>query len=731
MKRPMLVSGIATILGGAVLVSFGNTAAVVLLAVAVSVLILYFIKPLKLRDKIVIPAICISLILASISFFVYNSVKVEPFLKYNGITADVSGKVTDVPIVKYNNIIFTIKADKIGNDDANTKISVQIPLGDSELPEPFDYIFLENCTLAVDYGDTGEISASGLSDGTPLEAQANSFDTLWQCTKTPYYYCLKLKSTLTNQIHSFLNTEQAGFLCGMLFGDTSKIPSSVLSDFRASGIAHLLAVSGLHTSLWCGLLLALTKLLKLNEKVGNIICIVFLCGFCIISAFTPSVMRASLMMGVTLLAPFFKRRSDALNSLGFAVTILLLINPYTLLSIGFQLSASSTLGVLMSSKINMKISEKTVKIKNPILHKSTSFLLENIAVSSFAGLFTLPLSALYFGVFCIIAPITNILCVQIAFWGMLAGIFSTAVSFIPITAVKTVAIYMFKATSILLKLVTDMSSFIADFKFASIPIREATLICVIVCTALFGSLAYFIHKRKSKKGYIIKLSAVCLAVNVVLISIPCTATAEITIHNVGDGVNVSMRSGLKYAFFNCGCENSPLDKTKLPRATCETLDYLYISSSTTKANYVSKTLTEYSPKKTVITNYAKSYLTESDFQFPENTIIGNFNKFDFDKSINIESVDTYGINCVIISSKNKVVMISYGNNDINASFDSFGTPDILIISEDIPPELPENVDTLVISAGDDIILNENTLALKKQCDKYYTTAENGTITLTL
>lgn len=64
MKRPMLVSGIATILGGAVLVSFGNTAAVVLLAVAVSVLILYFIKPLKLRDKIVIPAICISLMLA-------------------------------------------------------------------------------------------------------------------------------------------------------------------------------------------------------------------------------------------------------------------------------------------------------------------------------------------------------------------------------------------------------------------------------------------------------------------------------------------------------------------------------------------------------------------------------------------------------------------------------------------------------------------------------------------
>lgn len=731
MKRPMLVSGIATILGGAVLVSFGNTAAVVLLALAVAVLILYFIKPLKLRDKIVIPAICISLILASISFSVYNAVNVEPFLKYNGTTANVSGKVTDVPIVKYNNIIFTMKADKIGNDDVNAKISVTIPSSDSEPPEPFDYIFLENCTLSLDYGKTGEISASGLSDGTTIEAQAESFDALWQCTKTPYYYCLKLKIALTNQIHSFLNTDQAGFLCGMLFGDTSKIPSSVLSDFRASGIAHLLAVSGLHTSLWCGLLLALTKLLKLSEKSGNIICIVFLCCFCIISAFTPSVMRASLMMGVTLLAPFFKRRSDALNSLGFAVTTLLLINPYTILSIGFQLSASSTLGVLISSKATTKVHEKTAKIKNRILHKVTSFLIENISVSAFAGLFTLPLSALYFGTFSIVAPITNILCVQVAFWGMLLGIFSTAVSFLPITAVKTVAIYMFKVTSILLKLVTYISSFISDFKFASIPISEKTLVCVLACTVIFCTLAYFIHKRKANKGYAIKLLSVCLTINVILISTPCFTSAEITIHNVGDGVNVSMRSGLKYAFFNCGCENSSLDKTKLPRATCETLDYLYISNSTTKATYVSKALMEYAPKKTVITNYAKSYLTESDFQFPENTIIGNFNKFDFDNRINIESVDTYGVNCVIISTKEKVVMISYGNNDIAASFDSFGTPDILIISEDVPNELPENIDTLVISAGSDIILNKNTLALKKQCNKYYTTAENGTVTLTL
>lgn len=733
MKRPMLVSGIALALCNILLVHTGNIAALVLLAVSASVFVLYFIKPLRLRDKIIIPAICISIAVGSVSFFVYNAVKIEPLAKYNGTTADIAGKVTDIPTVRGKYTTFTVKSDKIGNDKVKANISVTVYSNTDETPEPFDYVFLKSASVCVPTTDYNKIDVSALSDSTALEADCSSFDTLWQCTKTPYYYCLKLRTAVTDRIKAFSNGDSAGFLCGMLFGDTDNISDDTLSDFRASGIAHLLAVSGLHTSLWCGLLIALAKLFKIGEKARNVICLAFLCGFCVLSAFTPSVMRASLMTGVALLAPFFKRRPDALNSLGVAASVLLIINPYTILSVGFQLSAMSTLGVLLSTQTQYKIYALANSVKNRFLSKLVSFLLDNICVSAFAGLFTLPLSAAYFGVFCLVSPLTNILCVQLAFWGMIAGVISCCVSLVPIRAVRTAALFLFDITEFILEAVTNISGFTASLKFANIPIHTQTLVAILAITALFGIIIYRRNKRTIYKTHTKILAIICVAVDIVCIALPCIPrfSTQITVHPAGDGANISLRSGLNYAFFNCGSYDYGVDKTALPRATCEKLDFLYISSYSGDSDTVTKVLSTYSPENTVVTEYVNTHFKESDIAYPQNTVISDYSNFAFNKSTNIEIIDTYGVNCVIIETANKRAMISYGYNNINAAFDTFGVPDILIISQTVPESLPENVDTLVISGSGSTILGENAAMLKTQCKTFMTTAENGAVTITL
>lgn len=734
MKRPMLVSGIALALSCAVLVFAGTYATAFLLIGAVAVFILYLIKPLKLRDKIIIPAICVSVLLGSVSFILYNGFKVQPCLKYSGYEIPVSGKIIDIPVVYDDYVSFTLKTEQIGDENFKTKISVTAPAEYREALKVFDYVSLPDAGLTVVYDEYNKLNSSYLSDGTVLEADCQTVNVLWQCEKTPYYYCLRLKTILTEQINAFLVTDEAGFLRGMLFGDKNDISDSVLSDFRASGIAHLLAVSGLHTSLWCGLLIALLTQIRVREKLRNAICLLFLCGFCIISAFTPSVLRASLMMASVLIAPFFKRRQDSLNSLGLAVTLLLLINPYIITSVSFQLSAMSTLGVLCATQFNFRILDKTQKINNHIFRKIINYLLDNICISAFAGLFTLPVSAYYFGVFSLASPITNILCVQIAFWGMLCGVISTAVSFIPFYPVKTLAIYLFKITSFLLNIVTDISGFIADFKFCSVPIHNKSFYIglFLACLIFLGG---FILYKKSMKKILLKASAVLVGVTFILsLVLPCTTAfgTEITVFNVGNGANICLRSGLRYAYFNCGTTQYPNNSKNLPRATAESLNFLYISETDTYGDNLSETLFAYSPSNTVITSYIWGCYRENGINPPSGTLVSNSYNFDLNSKINIETVDTYSTDCVIIRGNEKSVFVCYGDSyDITSVFSQYGTPDILIISGTIPKSLPENVKTLIISSDSDIILNKNTQTLKNQCENYYTTAENGDVTITL
>ena len=78
------------------------------------------------------------------------------------------------------------------------------------------------------------------------------------------------------------------------------------------------------------------------------------------------------------------------------------------------------------------------------------------------------------------------------------------------------------------------------------------------------------------------------------------------------------------------------------------------------------------------------------------------------------------------------ILISCGNNsDFNSLFEAHGTPDVLILSEDLPKVLPEDIGTLIISSDSDIISNKNLTSLKNQAKKFYTTAEDGDIKITL
>lgn len=734
MKRPMLVSGTAIGLSSVLLVLAGLKAIPFLFLGAVLVFVLYFLKPLKLKEKIIIPTICISIILSCIFFSVYHFTKIVPATKLDNAITDVSGKIITTPQETAYGTKFILKTDRIGNNERTEKIQVFISSEYDIEFKLYDYISLPNAKLTVVKNDYNNPEAESMSDGVIIEATANDLNVLWASEKTPYYYCLRLKEIVAEQLNSYLSEYDAGFLLGMLFGDKTTLDSDIKNDFRVTGIAHLLAVSGLHTGIWCAYIIAFLKLLKAKEKLRNIFCLIFLCGLCIVSAFSPSVMRASIMMAVVLLAPFFNEEQDSLNSLGFGVAVLTLNNPYIITSVSFLLSVSATAGVLVANRFSPYITKITKRLNKNISKKFSRYLIENIVISAFAGLFTLPVTAFFFRTFCIISPITNILCVKPAFWGMFSGTISTAVSFIPFAITQDSAILLFKITSILLRFVTGVADFIGDFQYCSFPFFKEYFILGIIIIILILLIGLAILKVKKNNKIVKILAAICSVIIILCIVLPCTTITPptLTILNVGNGLNASLRSGLHRAFFNCGTSSDETPYSALPSATSESLDFVYISAFDTKTNSLTDGLTNSKPETTILTTSVKDSYRENGKEFPQNTIISDSYSYTLNNEINVTTIDTHPVGCVIIEGNEKKVFLCFSSNlDLDFLFDTYGSPDVLVLSKVVPETLPENVDTLIISNDSEIIINQNLSALKNQCKKFYTTAEDGDIKIIL
>ncbi len=734
MKRPMLVSGTAIGLSTAFLVLFGIGALPILILGAVSVFVIYFIKPLKLREKIIIPTICISVIISCLSFGIYNLTKITPATKIDNTITDISGKIITTPQETAYGTKFILKTDKIGNNSKTTKIQVCINNENNIDLKLYDYISLPNTKLNIVRNEYNKPDANSISDDIIIETQTKQFNLLWESEKTPYYYCLRFKEIITEQINSYLPEYNAGFLLGMLFGDKAELDADIINDFRATGIAHLLAVSGLHTSTWCAYIILFLKLFKVKEKVRNISCLLFLVLLCIVSAFTPSVMRASIMMAVVLLAPFFNERQDPLNSLGFSVTILTLHNPYIITSASFLLSVSATSGVLASLYLYKKLQYILLKIKNTPTRKFTEYFSSSLLTTTFAGLFTLPFSAYFFGVFSTVSPLTNILCVKPAFWSLISGVIATGVSFIPQNTPQLIAIFIFKISTTFANFVTKIADTLEKFRFCTLPIHKEYFLLGLIFIAVILISSFLIFKASQKKTIKILVISLCIVIFTSCIILPCTDITPATLYvtDVENGVNITLRQGLKYAHFNCGTSDSNVYLQSLPKAKCETLDFLYIENSNKTTNKLTEDLFCFNPQTTVITEFAKGGLNESKIDLPQNTIIANSYTHHFNNEITIHIVDTYPASCVIIKGNEKTVYISYDrNSDSTSLFETYGKPDILILFEDLPQKLPENIDTVIISSSSDIILNKNLTRLKKQCKNFYTTAEDGDIKIIL
>ncbi len=132
----------------------------------------------------------------------------------------------------------------------------------------------------------------------------------------------------------------------LVVGDDRGMPEDLVTDFRASGLTHLLAVSGTNLTLVVGFLLIVARWCGVRARGLVVVGILGVLGFVLLARTEPSVVRAATMGSVALVGMASGGREKGVRALGVAVVVLLLVQPWLAMSVGFVLSALATAGIL-------------------------------------------------------------------------------------------------------------------------------------------------------------------------------------------------------------------------------------------------------------------------------------------------------------------------------------------------------------------------------------------------
>lgn len=189
----------------------------------------------------------------------------------------------------------------------------------------------------------------------------------------------EIRSILKQTYQKFLPEEDAGILCAMLLGDKSSLPQETKELYQKNGIAHILAISGLHISMIGLFLYKFLKKIYIPNEINIPCTILFLFSYAQMTGFSVSTNRATIMLTISLCAILLGRTYDFITAICLSGTIILLQNPYQLVNCGFLLSFGAVLGISVvypiikkcifpSEEKNRKVNKTVESIRIVLFH---------------------------------------------------------------------------------------------------------------------------------------------------------------------------------------------------------------------------------------------------------------------------------------------------------------------------------------------------------------------------
>ncbi|MBQ2904522.1 MAG: ComEC/Rec2 family competence protein [Clostridia bacterium] len=550
MPRPFAVIGFTVFFIISLFFNYDTGAITAALCVfAVALVISVFIT--EARKNRVFPCAFATGVIACLLLLSELNFNYIPAVDYAGKTCKTTLLLTDYPEQNYGNYYYDAEALTVDGEKSGVKLRVVF----SSLPDAEPYDIVEgNFTFYVLGATSEEFLASNKAKGVFIGAYPHegeySVKNIPESEKPFSKTVVDIRKVIKNAVHRAVPGESGALATALLIGDRNDLSSGLLSDFRLSGMTHIICVSGFHLSLCAHFILGLLKKMKIGERISSSITAFAVAGFMLIAGMTYSVVRSGIMMLLYLLSNILHKKRDSLNSLGFALTVIALFNPFAMGSVGLQLSALSTLGLIMYSQyVKPKIDERFKKSDNIFITDILHSFIGAVMIPVSATAFTVPVLMKIYYEFNFAVYASNMLAVPIA---SLCIIFSAAAAVCG-TVFGENFDFPGNLADFLCSLLIRISRFFADFDLLTFRADSDTA-AVIVCGVLmlcFMSLfmAYF---GKKLPGLTCALCAVIFTFGLMFSSVSRESETRLNILDVGNGTAVLASKNGENILIGCG-----------------------------------------------------------------------------------------------------------------------------------------------------------------------------------
>lgn len=572
MKRPFALIGIVCFIASVILGYFGvfTVSIVGFTALAVFLLSVILISLTSKKSFIIYASFAVAAVSVSMLFIMKD---IDSVSVYNDNTVDFSGTVTSSEYYStYEKL--EIKVNNVNGKKENFRITVysneKTGLSDGDkisANAKFTPINNDKKTVKSMLADKIYFNANNMSQ---LTVKGESF----------YYKAVyKVKQAYKNTVQSYLPNELGAVALGMTIGDRSGMSTYLRNCFNYSGTAHLLVVSGLHLTLWTLIISNFIPVLRKRRFLNMAVTSAFIILYLSLTGFSVSVVRAGVMLFILKLAKLLNRDSDSLNALGFAISILLIKNPFSVNSVSLLLSMGSTLGlILFAGRIHDLIYKS--KIGKVITKYSFGRLIaDSFAVSVSVSVFTLLVFILFFNMFPVFSFISNIFIIDLSSVLMILSVLGALAHF---CSILPLAKCLFYFSGLITRIIVFLAEKIGMLKYSTVAVSSRYFKVFLIFAVIISVLLLLILRNRKKAKEVI-LSAVLITSFVLTVFVNENFEAvhpSVDVSFSNNSVHALVRDGYDSVFVGVKSKNvSYIAGDMLNRHNLKTIGCIYVGDT--------------------------------------------------------------------------------------------------------------------------------------------------------
>jgi len=543
MKRPIIPIALSLICG--ILFSYYITS---FFLIIISILAFTFlvIMVVLAKKRYLIPCVLILIfyITGCLQFKYLHNVSITRYSEYYGKKVTISGCIYSLPEIKNTTVNYVLKTDKIKLEGKTNNVKGKIIITqraddksalltygervtvEGELTEPkgatnpggFDYkrYLAGKGIYASMFINKYSISIESKNGGNPF-VKAGIF----------------IRMKIVDIINRTLPEQQAGLLNGMLIGYRDGLTDEVEKAFSDSGLVHIMAVSGANIAFIILPFVFIFKKLKIKPVLAHSLTIAVVIVFVFITGFSPSVFRAAIMSITILVGRILRRETDTAAAIAFSAIVLLLMNPYNIFDVGFQLSFSATISLVLFCRNINKIFER---IHIP------KYIREALAVTVAAQVGVIPITAYHYNNICLISPLSNLLAAPTLELITILGSGMALTGFISINIAKIIGLVNCTLLSALLYITKTT----AAIPYAVIKVITPPLPLIILYYCIVLYLLWYAPGKNIKIRSKFKLKYAIVSVFAVTVVITVTVLIpnkmEVVFIDVGQGDSILIKT---------------------------------------------------------------------------------------------------------------------------------------------------------------------------------------------